>query len=798
VESGCIVGIDGMAQKEQIRNIHNLDWEIIVDRLGRLATSEVGREQLRRLGPLTTQEAAKASVAEIGEAQSVLASGRRCFMESLDLFSLWHQRLIKGAVLKPLELKDVRHFCLETIALKETLAAFSSPWLSQASSGLMEATEPLSAIEQIMTPEGEIRADASERLYQLYNERSAQARSVQQILDQLVKKHEMEDLLQDRYVTNREGRWVLPVKSGMQHFFEGVIHASSQSKNTVFMEPKEIIPLNNRLRQVEVEIEEEIERLLAELSRYLKSQTTAFESSRNYLSHCDVRFAQAQLATQMNAVPADFSTNEIRLADVRHPLLALGSTEVVSNSVHLDKERRILLLSGPNAGGKTVLLKGIGLAAQMARCGLPICASEGSVLPFFSEVFVAVGDAQSIDSHLSTFAAHLRVLNEALSASGSNCLLLIDEICGSTDPEEGAALGRSFIEDYAKNGVFGVITSHLGPLKLGWTPGSGVVNGSLEYDSTTGRPTYQFLMGVPGQSLAILTAKRVGVAETVIERAMNHLSPDLKRYQMGLAEVENMKIELLKTKEQMERESRAAAAEKAKFQALSLKFDRDKEKMLEQTVKRAEKKIDQIIEHSRVDEVFRRHDKLEKSKFDLPEIIKASAKTASSQPRIATADDFAKAFPPGSKVFSITLSRDAVVQGMPNARGEVPILSNSMRLMAPWDELKSPQAASNPTLNVIRQSKTAGLNNVAASIDNDRTVDVRGLTVQEAIERLESELDTASVHGQSRVRVIHGHGTEALKRGVRQFLSRSLYVKTWKAGTPESGGDGITWVEIKD
>lgn len=777
-----------------MKELSNLDWQEILAKLEAFATSEVARQALRGIAPLKGPAEAQNRFSQILEAQVVLQSGQRPFMESLDLYGLWHQRLSKDAVLKPLELRDVRHFCLEVVALKEILKPHQSSWLKSVKAQLMDATEPLSAIDSIMSPDGEIRTDASETLYKLFRERANQVNAVQGILDRLVKQHEMEPILQERYVTNREGRWVLPVKSGMQHDFEGIIHSASQTKQTVFMEPKEIIPLNNRLREIEVEIEEEIERLLAELSKYLVTQLKGFEQARDILQECDLRLAQAQLAIQLQAYPCQFADDEMHLVNVRHPLLVLANTEVIPNSVDLTASRRILLLSGPNAGGKTVLLKAVGLAAHMARCGLPICADEGSRLPFFKEIIVSIGDAQSVDAQLSTFAAHLRVLDSATHAKGPDNLLLIDEICGSTDPEEGTALARSFIEAYAANHTFGVITSHLGPLKLGWKPESGVINGSLEYDSGSGRPTYQFLMGVPGQSLAIQTARRVGVESPIIERALNHLSPEMKNYQLGLGEIESMKAELRHLKDSLDQQMREAKQEKSKFVALSLKFDREREQMLEQSVKRAERKIDQLIEKTKVDEVFRKHENLERIKFQLPEVVKASTKTVSSPVKIETAGDFSKAYPPGSKVFVPSLGRDGVIQGVPNARGEVPVLSNSMRLMVAWDQLRLPNQAQNPTFNVARRAANIS----AGPLDTDRVVDVRGLPLEDAIHSLETQLDTATLHNEDRVKIVHGHGTEALKRGIRNFLSRSVYVKKWKVGTPESGGDGVTWVELKD
>ncbi len=771
----------------------NLDWDEILNRLSDLATSQGAREKLHALRPLTGPEEARASFAEIHEAMEILALGRRPFMESLDLYSIWHQRLSKGATLKTLELKDLRHFCLEILALHETLKDHPTPWARSVVAQLMDATEPLSAIDQIMTPEGDIRSDASETLYKLFHEKNQVVRQTQGILDRLIRQHEMEPVLQDRYVTNREGRWVLPVRSGKQNSFEGIIHASSQSKQTVFMEPKEIIPLNNRLRQIEVDTEEEIDRLLRQLSEYLLRRNPEFETSRAVLFNCDMRFAQAQLATHMQASPCVFDENEIHLTDLKHPLLLLANIDVIPNSVHLESKRRILLLSGPNAGGKTVLLKSVGLAAQMARCGLLIAAAEGSKLPFFSHVHVAVGDSQSVDQHLSTFAAHLKILSEAAQAKGPTALLLIDEICGSTDPEEGTALARAFIQTYAASGSFGVITSHLGPLKLGWTPDSGVVNGSLEYDTRSGKPTYMFLMGVAGQSLALQTARRVGVDAKIIDRAMEFLSPEMKKYHTGLSEVEQMKDELRGLREQLNQESKEAKKEKSKYHALSAKFEKERELMLAASVKRAEKKIDTMIEHTKVDDIFRRHERLEQIKTEMPEIVKASPRAATPVTKIETAEDFARVFPPGSKVFASTIGRDAVVQSLPNSKGEVAVLSNSMRLMVSYTQLRGAQTAANPTTEIVRRA-----GETSSPLDQDRAVDVRGRAMDEALLQLETQLDTAALNQESRIKIVHGHGTDTLKKGIRNYLSRSVYVKKWKAGTPETGGDGVTWVELRD
>lgn len=773
-----------------MQNLAVLDWAEILEKIRSHATSEVGRENVLKTGPLNSQAEAHKSFAEIAQASEVLNQGVRPFMQSLDLYSTWITRLKKNAVLKNLEIKDVRSFCLEALALKEALTPVENPWAQTMAASLMRAEEPVSAIDQILTPNGEIRVDASETLFRLYREKERLAREVQNSLDRLVKDHQMENVLQDKYVTTRDGRWVLPVRSGMQHHLPGVIHGSSQTKQTVFIEPEKVIPTNNRLRQIEVEIEDEIERLLTQLSRYLSSQANDIEGSRVLMEECDVRFSQAQFAASVKANPIEFSTDSMELIEVRHPLLQLSGKPVVSNTVLLEGQKSILLLSGPNAGGKTVLLKSIGLAAQMARCGLPVCASETSKIPFFNDVLIGIGDAQSVDEELSTFAAHLKILGKAASLKGRSNLILIDEICGSTDPEEGSALARSFIEAFSANDVFAVVTSHLGPLKSGWDDSSRVLNGSLEYDSKTGRPTYQFIAGIPGDSLAIQTAKRVGVAQSIVQRALDVLAPATRARLEGLEQIEKLKADISLLQDHLRKETHKALEMKKKYEGMLEQFNKDKDEWLQRTLKKAERKVEEAIAQAKVTETFKRHSALQDIKYKLPEIVKAKPIVQAGQPE--NAEEFGKKFPPGAKVFVSSLNQDGIIQSTPNSKGDVMILSGSVRLQMHWQDLRPPGKPQNPTSQLVRQGSSFSV----ALADDDRTLDLRGRTVEDALSELEVALDNASHAGEDRMKIIHGHGTEALKKAVRTYLSRSIYVKKWKAGSPEGGGDGITWVEL--
>jgi DNA mismatch repair protein MutS2 len=780
-----------------VQDLSALDWNEIVKTIQASATSGAGRMSIASMQPFSTALDAQKNIEKIFQVVRLLQIGARPFMESLDLYEPWHSRIRKSAVLKTLEIKDVRNFCFEILALREActqaLALESNPWCEEQLTLLMDPAEPISAIDQIITPRGEIRSDASETLYQLFREKENLSRQIEQSLDRAVRDHQLANLLQDKYVTTRDGRWVLPVKSGMQHYMPGVIHGSSQTKQTVFMEPESTIPLNNRLRQIEVEIDDEIERILTELSKYLHGLANPFANSRNLLEAADVKLSEAQMALRLDAKNFSFTENKLDLKEVRHPILILSGRPVVANSVSLDADKSILLLSGPNAGGKTVLLKSIGLAAQMARCGLPICAAEKSEIPFFDHVQIGIGDSQNVGEELSTFAAHLKILQAAAHLKGPQNLILLDEICGSTDPEEGSALARAFIERFSQNEVFAVITSHLGPLKAGWKKEDSVLNGSLEYDSRTSRPTYQFLQGIPGDSLAIQTAKRVGVDNEIVQRSLSLLSPETRTRLSGIEEIESLKADMNVLRDHLKKEQRAAEMQKQKYEKLQTEIVKEKENILAKALRQAEKKVDELIAQAKAEATFKKHTALQEIKFALPEVVKAKPAPGNQGP-LTTADEFAKRFPPGTKIFVPTLNQDGLVQSLPNSKGEVQVLSNSLRLTLPWQELKPAQTAQNPTASLIRRS--TGL--TVALHDSEKVLDLRGQTVEEAISSLEIELDHSAVQKEERIKIIHGHGTDALKKAVRAYLSRSNYVKKWKAGSNEQGGDGVTWAEISN
>jgi len=776
--------------------MNGLDWPLLLDRLAKYAQAERAKTLCYALEPLETLERAQQQLQDVEDAQICLQVQEMPWLGSLDNAPPVLEKLSKQATLEPKDLRELKLFLQAAFAVKALLKGFNNKWCRYQFSMLADFKPQISAIEHVITEAGEIKEDASETLWSLCEERRKLERSIKSTLDDVVKRRVMQSILQDRYVTSREGRWVLPVKSGSQHDMKGIIHDSSHTKQTVFMEPEEVVPLNNRLREVEGAILEEIQRILMQLTQYLFHFLVEFKNSDKTILLCDLTWAKARLGAALSAHSPVLSRTEIGLENLRHPLLVLQGEEVVPNTVKLDESRRILLLSGPNAGGKTILLKSIGLVAQMARCGLPIPCSRSSKIPFFKFIDPVVGDLQSVGDHLSSFSAHIGRLIGCLKYKDLSSLILIDEIAGATDPEEGSALARAFIEHFSKQKVFCVVTSHLGPLKESWTPGSGVIHGSLEFDMRHNQPTYKLLLGIPGRSLALAVAKRFGVPDDIINRAHDLLSPEGKARVKNLEEIEELKDQIMVMRQETERDRTEARDFKEQYQGLVRKFREQRDRWLERALQKAEKKIDHIIEETR-------SEKLEKKtlydvKVELPEIVKGKP----LKPRPSSPEEFVKQFHPGSPAFAPRLGRNVIVQSAPDNKGNVYVMADLMRLQMPWQQLH-PVDTTSPAQKKGRIQATPGLKSSAGMsfMDNPEDVpevlDLRGYRVDEAIESLEKWLDDCTRTHRERVKIIHGFGTEALKRALRQNLTRNKLVERWNAGDQNSGGDGVTWVQIR-
>ncbi len=771
-----------------------LEWPKILNLISNLAQSLQTREAISSTIAFKKKQEAQEHLKKVVYFMEQYKTAPYVYhLESLENSEIWKTRLKKKQELSVVDFKDLKLFLTETLNLKKILLNFEDSSIkSDFDAQVFNPTEALSAIEQIFSDNGEIRSDASETLYKLFNDKKRFKKEIQKNLDQIVKRHDLETILQDRYVTTREGRWVLPVISGKQHDFGGLIHDSSQSKQTVFMEPQEVIPLNNELKKVDSKIEAEVKKILKDLSQYMSNIIDELEKTEKGLVLFDRFSAFSKFALQTKSNPIEFTKEgqEFELYELKHPLLVLDTGEVIANTLNFNLQERIFILSGPNAGGKTALLKSLGLACHMARCGLPICALENSKVPFFENIHITIGDEQSLDEHLSTFAAHLKKLESATELSGPQSLILVDEICSATEAGEGAALARAFIEKYIENNVYGFITSHLNQLKSHWP--KEVVNSCMEYDSITDQPTYKFIKGVAGESFAIQTALRIGLDPVITKRAITHLSPEAQKRFEGLEAIESIQKKLIQDQKSWALKKIELDRMEKKLSTQLTEFENQKQEQLQQIMLEAQKNLNKEFNLVKIKKSLLNQKELDKLKKQMPKIVKAQSQSSSPKKEI-TAENLSRLYPPGSKVYIKSLKKEALIQSGLDSKNNVSVLSGPMRLSVPLQDIMPPQSHVKTSKKFNQSSKFYDIVGESSS----SSLDLRGTTIAEALEKLDSSLDEAQVMGTLRLKIIHGHGTsERLKKSIRTHLSRSLYVKNWRSGQSSGESDGVTIAEL--
>ncbi len=749
----------------------------------------VGQEAVKNLKVFTNPKKAKQHAKDVLDLKKLISlEGLSFELTGLDLSLNWLRKVKKNQVLQPLDLNDIRLFLEDIVHLKQIfLNNKNVPIIDYFLDTLIEAEEILAYINVVISPVSEINSDASEELYKFFQDKKNLNMQVQNLLKKIVKDQNLENILQDRFVTTREGRLVLPVISGMRHDFSGIIHDSSQSKQTVFMEPQEVVPVNNKVSELEIKIQAEIEKILREISKFIHLRFDELESSFETLIQIDKMYALGFFASHAELNSFNWSLDDtIYLPDLKHPMLSLEIEDIVGNTIELNRKNRILVLSGPNAGGKTVLLKSIGLACQMATYGLPIASTESAELPFIHEVFLSLGDEQNLEENLSSFGGHLIKLNQAAKLKGLHTLILVDEICGTTEAQEGSALARAFIEEFKSNEVFAVITSHLAPLRSNW--GEGVINGSMQYDPKTQSPSYTFIMGLAGESMAIPTAKRYGVDEKIMKAALSYLTPEAQKKFSGLEEIENLKNKLIQLQKQYQEKLKDLEKREIVIKNDQAKLEELKSTGLAEDLNDYQKKIEDLIKYEKIKSNFENKKNLDAIKQQMPTIVKYKLE---DNPEV-NPENFAIKFPAGTSVFIKSLNRKGIVQSKANSKGEVTVLSESMRIQVPYTDILPGTGQSSS--NKLKQVKSS----LPTSHDlTQKDIDLRGKTVDEALDELDMALDQAVQSGLLKLKIIHGHGDQdRLKKSVRTFLSRNTFIKSWLSGKAFNQSDGVTIAEI--
>ena len=656
----------------------------------------------------------------------------------------------------------------------------------------------------------EISDHASPALADIRRKKRARAQSIREKLEGMIRSSHYQKVLQDAIITQRSGRFVVPVKSEHRAEVPGLVHDTSGSGATVFIEPMAVVEANNDIKELEGREKEEIERIITALSAEAGEYADTLKNNYDCLVELNLIFAKAQLAYKMNATVPTLNTDGlVELKKARHPLL--DKQTVVPTDIMLGADFDTLVITGPNTGGKTVSIKTLGLLTLMAACGLMVPASENSKICVFKNVFADIGDEQSIEQSLSTFSSHMVNIVSILEQSDDESLVLIDELGAGTDPVEGAALATAILERLHLNGAKVAATTHYAELKTYALQTYRVENGCCEFDVNTLRPTYRLLIGVPGRSNAFAISEKLGMDPALIERAKEFVSEERTRFENVVDSLERSRLSM---------ESEQAAAENVRRE-YEEKLRQAEEKLksadalLQKEYEKAQSEALRITENARreANALLIEVDRLKKEMksttdaSDLARRAKQSMKKGLSAIDVAVNpvttnlyedDDYVlpRALVPGDTVLLTDLGKEAKVLSAADKRGTVEVLSGTARMRVKTDglrliEKKKPEPPKTPAMT----RNTGTESRMTASADN--RCDLRGMTADEAILTLDSFLDSMLMSGIGEFTVIHGKGTGVLRKAVSDHLRSNKFVKSYRLGTYGEGENGVTIVTLK-
>jgi DNA mismatch repair protein MutS2 len=605
-------------------------------------------------------------------------------------------------------------------------------------------------------------------------------------------------VIQEPVITVRDDRYVLPLKPNFRQSLKGVVHGQSGSRSTLFVEPLEILEQNNRLAELRMEEREEVERILRELTSLMTRDAEAIEDTIEALAGIDAVHARARFGIEYEGtVPALSADRTIRLRASRHPLLAVkfknavGNKSVTTNAIELSANERALILSGPNAGGKTVILKTVGLLSLMAQSGMPVTADEGSELPCFGSIFADIGDEQSLEQDLSTFSSHVRQIAEILRQADRDSLVLLDELGSGTDPNEGAGLGAAVLESLIERGCIALVTTHHNALKLFGSQTSGAMNAAMEFDPQTLKPTYRLIPGRPGRSYGLDMATRLGVPDEVIGRARARISGDEIRLETLLKQVEDESRLLASEREFLEKECAATKQERVEAASL-LRAAKEEARAIKTKTKEEAREVlsalrQKLRELSRTAELEQAD--IRKTALEV-EALAQALQPAELEQQAASAPltDLHR----GDRIKLVRVNKTGIVLG--SHRGMLEIEVDGKKIKLPPSEVV--------LLDPVPPGQKAGrapgwgteLHEEEGPLDQ---LNLLGLRVNEALAEVERFIDRVGMSGLTVVTIIHGLGTGALKTAVTEYLKNHPLIAAIRPGEPAEGGAGVTVAELK-
>ena len=791
-----------------------LEFDKLRELLRQRTTCAPGRRAVEALQFSRDAEFLQPQFALIREAREWLRSGNELGFGGLADPELWLAKMEgPGVALEPAELLEATSL-LESagwlrIQFREETAKF--PLLSAEAANVGDFRDALNAIRRCIFPNGEISDDASPALRRIRVSVVQTRESIQKALKQILRSRNAE--AGEDYVTLRNDRFVIPVRAESRRSTPGLVHGASATGQTVFLEPFETVESNNQLVQLAADEAAEILRILRELTVRLQSVGPELLAAAETIAMLDGVFARARFARDFDAALPEFSVGgELRLEAARHPVLEdklkRERRSIVAMNLSLNREERLLVISGPNTGGKTVALKTAGLAALAAQSGIPV-AAQRALLPLFDHVLVDIGDEQSIAADLSTFSAHLLNLKSILSTATAESLVLVDEMGTGTAPEEGAALAVALLEEFRAKGCLVLATTHHDRLKAYASTAEGVLNGAVEFDDLNLRPTYRLLVGVPGGSSGISIAQRLGLATEIIARARALLSPESREAADLIAYLHRSREELDRLHKQMEAERNALETERAKLRtewaSRQQKRIQELEAQFSEMQKRFEENVSRVVEAVKERELRGQLERTARRRLGevrgvaREELNAAVVQTISeSQSDLGVAASAAgpvsaELLQVGAKIRVKGFAKPVILRRIDGRNAEIE--AGPLRMKIVTDEIVGVVSAA------VGQGKGADSGSGSVSSPSRfgaaNEINVIGQTVEQATEQVDKFLDDAAMAHLPSVRIIHGHGTGALRRGLADFLRGHPLVAAQQTEAEDRGGKAVTVVELR-
>lgn len=788
------------------KNIKTLELDSVLNMLANEASMADAKLMATELSPSSslgevssrlkhTEDAyllmAKYSAPSFGRASNVISSVARA-----DL----------GSSLSIKELLEVAEVLRVTRSLKDWGA--DSVEQNNSLSPFFEILTPNKFLENKITfsikSEDELSDSASPLLADIRRKITIKSASIRDNLDRIVRGPAAK-YLQENIITQRDGRFVVPVKAEHKNEIKGLVHDTSATGSTLFIEPMSVVETNNEIRVLKLREQDEIIRILAELSSEVATFAESIKLSYNSLVELNFIFAKANLAYRMKAtLPKLNNKGYIYLKRARHPLI--NPRQVVPITVSLGGEYNTLIITGPNTGGKTVTLKTVGLLSLMAMCGLMIPADDQSEIAVFSKVFADIGDEQSIEQSLSTFSSHMVNIIAVLDECDNNSLVLFDELCAGTDPIEGAALAKAILMNLHQKGVKTVATTHYAELKSYAIDTDGVENASCEFDVATLKPTYRLIIGVPGRSNAFAISKKLGLGDDLISVAKEQLSDDDTRFERVVKSLE-MARHAAEEEHQKALKFRSEAEEiKRKLENREHEFNKNRDKIMEQTREKASAIVDDarnrasVLLNSLEDMKKQLNSEnaakmLENARRGFKKNLEEMEDKANPVVTNSGGEKLEKLPETGDIVVISSINRDATVIAVDKDKNKVQVMSGSIKMWVKTDELRIKKG--NSSTEIKKTRKVTGL-----SSRKDRSasgeIDLRGMASDEAILELDKYIDNAVLSGIGTITVIHGKGTGVLRKAVQDYLRHHKNIKTFRIGLFGEGENGVTIAELKD